>query len=72
MIPSDFVSLTHTPVDQNGSYAVAVSTQPNAKNCIVTSGSGSGVTANVTVVAVAFSPSGQWAYVVSSIDNTIT
>src|ERR1700735_5250886 len=39
-------------VDQNGSYAVTVTTQPRGQNCAVTSGSGSGTIANVTTVAV--------------------
>jgi 6-phosphogluconolactonase len=59
-------------VDQNGSYAVAVSGQPNAQNCIVTSGSGSGVIANVTVVAVVCTNLPQYAYVVNNGDNTVS
>ena len=38
-----------TPVVSGGNYAVTVSTQHIGKTCTVASGSGSGVTANVTV-----------------------
>ena len=41
-----------TPVAYGGSYAVTVGTQPTGKTCTVANGSGSGVTANVTNVAV--------------------
>jgi hypothetical protein len=41
-----------TKIDQNGSYAVTVTTQPNAQSCAVMSGSGSSVSANVTSVSV--------------------
>jgi len=39
-------------VDQNGSYAVTVTTQPNGQSCTVTSGSGSGLSADVATVGV--------------------
>ncbi len=41
-----------TPVPFNGSYAVTVGTQPVGQNCSVSSGSGSGVVAPITNVAV--------------------
>ena len=41
-----------TPVAYNGSYAVTVGTQPTGQTCTVSNGSGAGVTANVTNVAV--------------------
>ena len=37
-----------TPVAYNGGYAVTVGTQPTGQTCSVSSGTGSGVTANVT------------------------
>jgi 6-phosphogluconolactonase len=61
-----------TKVDQNGSYAVTVKTQPNGQSCAVTSGSGSGVMANVTTVAVACTNRPQYAYVVNNGDNTVS
>jgi 6-phosphogluconolactonase len=61
-----------TKVDQNGSYAVTVTTQPNGQSCAVTSGSGSGVMANVTTVAVACTNRPQYAYVVNNGDNTVS
>ena len=41
-----------TPVAFNGVYAVTVGTQPTGQTCTVGSGSGSGVVANITSVAV--------------------
>jgi len=41
-----------TPVAYNGSYDVTVNTQPTGQTCTVSSGSGSGVAANVTAVTV--------------------
>jgi uncharacterized repeat protein (TIGR03803 family) len=41
-----------TPVPYNGSYAVTVGTQPTGQTCSVANGTGSGVVANVTTVAV--------------------
>jgi 6-phosphogluconolactonase (cycloisomerase 2 family) len=41
-----------TAVSFNGSYAVTVGTQPNGQTCTVSGGSGSGVVANITTVAV--------------------
>ncbi len=41
-----------TPVVTNGSYVVTVGTEPTGQICTVGSGSGSGVTANVTTVSV--------------------
>jgi 6-phosphogluconolactonase len=61
-----------TKIDQNGSYAVTVKTQPNGQNCAVTSGSGSGVMANVTAVAVACINRPQYAYVVNNGNNTVS
>ena len=40
------------PVAFNGSYAVTVATQPTGQACTVSNGSGSGVVANITNVAV--------------------
>ncbi len=41
-----------TPVVQNAGYAVTVATQPTGQMCTVSKGSGTGVTADVTTVAV--------------------
>ena len=41
-----------TPVAFNGSYAVTVGTQPSGQTCSVSNGTGSGVTANISNVAV--------------------
>jgi 6-phosphogluconolactonase (cycloisomerase 2 family) len=41
-----------TPVAYNGSYTVTVGTQPTAQTCTVSNGSGTGVIANVSAVAV--------------------
>ena len=59
-------------VDQNGSYAVTVTTQPNGQNCTVMSGSGSGVSANVTAVAVTCANRPQYAYVVNNGSDTVS
>jgi 6-phosphogluconolactonase len=59
-------------VDQNGSYAVTVTTQPKGQNCAVTSGSGSSAMANVTTVAVACTNRPQYAYVVNNGSNTVS
>jgi 6-phosphogluconolactonase (cycloisomerase 2 family) len=40
------------PVAFNGSYAVTVGTQPTGQTCSVTTGTGSGVTANVTTANI--------------------
>jgi 6-phosphogluconolactonase len=61
-----------TKVDQNGSYAVTVKAQPNGQNCTVTSGSGSGVMANVPAVAVVCTNRPQYAYVVNNGNNTVS
>lgn len=61
-----------TRVDQNGSYAVTVTTQPKAQNCVVTSGAGSNAMANVTTVAVACTNRPQYAYVVNNGGNTVS
>ena len=61
-----------TKIDQNGSYAVTVKTQPTAQNCAVSAGSGSGLMANVTVVAVACTNLPQYAYVVNNGNNTVS
>ena len=61
-----------TKVSQNGSYAVTVKSQPNAQNCTVTSGSGSGVSANVTAVLVACTNRPQYAYVVNNGSDTVS
>jgi hypothetical protein len=41
-----------TPIPYNGSYLVTVSAQPTGQTCTVNNGSGAGVVANVTNVAV--------------------
>lgn len=41
-----------TAITANGSYAVAVASQPQGETCAVTNGAGTGVTANVTTVSV--------------------
>jgi len=46
-----------TPIANNGSYDVTISTKPYGKTCAVTNGTNSAVTANVTNVSVACSPS---------------
>jgi hypothetical protein len=42
----------HQPVPEGDSYSVTVGTQPMGQECSVTSGSGSGVTADVSSVSV--------------------
>src|SRR5437867_3943892 len=42
-----------TAIAANGSYSVTVATQPSGQTCTVSAGSGSGLAANVTNVAVA-------------------
>ena len=59
-------------VDQNGSYTVTVKTQPNGQSCTVMSGSGSGVSANVTTVTVACTNRPQYAYVVNNGNDTVS
>jgi 6-phosphogluconolactonase (cycloisomerase 2 family) len=61
-----------TKIDQNGTYAVTVKTQPAAQHCSVSAGSGSGVMANVTAVAVTCTNLPQYAYVVNNGDNTVS
>jgi 6-phosphogluconolactonase (cycloisomerase 2 family) len=61
-----------TKIDQNGSYAVTVTTQPTAQNCAVSVGSGSGLMANVTTVAVTCTNLPQYAYVVNNGSNTVS
>ena len=41
-----------TPLAFNGSYAVTVATQPTGQTCSVNSGTGAGISANITTVAV--------------------
>jgi 6-phosphogluconolactonase (cycloisomerase 2 family) len=57
---------------KNGTYAVTVTTQPNGQSCTVMSGSGSGVSANVTTVAVACANRPQYAYVVNNGSDTVS
>jgi hypothetical protein len=61
-----------TKIGQNGSYTVTVTAQPAAQNCAVSAGSGSGLTVNVTTVAVTCTNLPQYAYVVNNGDNTIS
>jgi uncharacterized repeat protein (TIGR03803 family) len=44
------------PMTLNGSYAVTIGTDPPARSCTVTAGTGSSVTKNITSVSVACSP----------------
>jgi len=60
-----------TPIQQNGSYSVAVNAQPAGQSCVVSAASGSGVMANVTGVAVACTNLPQFAYVVNNGNNTV-
>jgi 6-phosphogluconolactonase (cycloisomerase 2 family) len=60
------------PVDPNGSYAVTVKNRPAGQNCVVTSGSGSAVMADVTSVAVTCADRPQYAYVLNNGDNTVS
>jgi hypothetical protein len=41
-----------TPIGYNGSYTITVATQPSGATCTVSNGSGAGVTANISNVAV--------------------
>jgi 6-phosphogluconolactonase (cycloisomerase 2 family) len=61
-----------TKVVQNGSYAVTVTAQPAGQACAVSAGSGSGVMADVTAVAVACANLAQTAYVVNNGNNTVS
>ncbi|MEP7297032.1 MAG: 3-carboxymuconate cyclase, partial [Burkholderiales bacterium] len=44
-----------TPVNYNGSFAVTVGTQPTGQTCSVSTGTGAGVTANVTTANISCS-----------------
>ncbi len=57
---------------QGGSYSVTVTTQPAGQKCLVSSGSGSGVSANVTSIQVTCANLPQYAYVVNNGDQTIS
>lgn len=61
-----------TKIDQNGSYAVTVATQPRAQSCTVSAGSGSDLMANVTTVSVVCANLPQYAYVVNNGGNTVS
>jgi 6-phosphogluconolactonase (cycloisomerase 2 family) len=61
-----------TKIDQNGSYAVTVTTQPRAQNCTVSAGSGSDLMADVTSVSVSCTNLPQYAYVVNNGSNTVS
>jgi 6-phosphogluconolactonase (cycloisomerase 2 family) len=61
-----------TAIQQNGSYSVTVKTQPAGQNCSVSAGSGSGLTANVTGVAIACTNLAQYAYVVNNGNNSVS
>ena len=61
-----------TKIDQNGSYAVTVTTQPRGQNCTVSAGSGSNLMADVTTVSVACANLPQYAYVVNNGGNTVS
>ncbi len=60
-----------TPVAYNGSYAVTVGTQPTGQTCTVSHGSGAGVTASVSNVAVTCADT-QFVYVANRDSNTIS
>ncbi len=51
-VGADGVFTFATPVAYNGSYAVTVGVQPTGQTCTVSSGSGAGVVANISDVAV--------------------
>jgi 6-phosphogluconolactonase (cycloisomerase 2 family) len=72
VVSGDTTFVFPTKVAQSGSYAVTVMTQPAAQNCTVSAGSGSGLTGNVTTVAVACTNLPQYAYVVNNGDNTVS
>jgi 6-phosphogluconolactonase (cycloisomerase 2 family) len=61
-----------TKIAQDGSYTVTVTAQPAAQNCAVSSASGSGLTANVTTVAVTCTNLPQYAYVVNNGSNSVS
>jgi 6-phosphogluconolactonase len=61
-----------SPVPLDGSFAVTVGTQPAGQVCTVSSGSGSGVTANVTGVSVSCAGSPEFAYVANVNTNTVS
>ncbi len=71
-VSGDTTFVFATKIDQNGSYTVAVKTQSAGQNCAVSSGSGSGLMANVTTVAVACTNLPQYAYVVNNGNNTVS
>jgi YVTN family beta-propeller protein len=71
-VSGDTTFVFPTSIDQNGSYAVTVKTQPPAQSCTVTAGSGSNLMANVTTVAVSCTDLPQYAYVVNNGDNTVS
>ena len=53
-------------------YAVTVKTQPSSQNCVLTNGSGTVTTADVTGVAVICTDVGRFAYAGNAGDNTIS
>ena len=55
-----------TPVASGSGYAITVGTQPAGQMCMVTRGSGSNVTANVSTVSVACITSAKYAYVANN------
>ncbi|MEP6876084.1 MAG: beta-propeller fold lactonase family protein, partial [Burkholderiales bacterium] len=52
IVTADGAYTFNTPVNFNGSYAVTVNAQPTGQTCSVTTGTGSGVTANVTTANI--------------------
>ena len=60
-----------TPVAYNGSYAATVGTQPTGETCSVSHGSGAGVTASVSNVAVTCADT-QFVYVANRDSNTVS
>ncbi len=75
-VPASFTF--STPVISGGTYSVTQLSRASApvQDCVVTSGSGTGVVANITTVAVACTkpvsiPPAQFAYVTNSTANTV-
>lgn len=56
---------------QGSSYSVTMTTPPAGQSCVVTGGTGSGISANVTAIQVTCSDAPQYAYVVNNGDKTV-
>lgn len=57
---------------QGSSYSVTVTTPPAAQSCVITNGTGSGISANITAIQITCSAVPQYAYVVNNVDQTIS